>query len=76
MNKQLIGMTFAMATELSALIVGAYFLAGWISKTYELDANLVIAGLIVLAISGWIGHVIIIFNRYAEDSEDIPPHSN
>ena len=75
MNKNLIGITIGLATELSALIIGAYFLAYAIAEPMEWDENLVVAGTITLALIGWFTHVIIIFNRNSEDGEDLPPHS-
>ena len=75
MEKSLLGLALALGTELSAIIIGAYYLAYYIAEEMAWDANLVIAFLIALGLVGWFSHVIYIFHRDPENSDSIPPDS-
>ena len=58
----------ALGMELSVLIVGAYFIHGFIAEAMGWNPSLVLVGLFTLVFIGWITHVYYFYERQYKDS--------
>ena len=65
---KMLQMALGLGLELSALMIGSSLVSPLISDFMGWDPSMVLAFLIILALVGWLTHVVIFFNRKYKDS--------